>query len=312
MMKRVDKFFIIGLLVVLAILAVAPIAFNLRFIIFILTLTNIFAMLAVSWNLLSGYMGLLSLGHSFFFAGGGYAAAILSISYGVPPVAAVFLGALVVTALGSLIGLPSLKLRGHFFALVTLIIPVIAYQVTNAIPQLGGHDGIFGIPPLFRSAEAFYLASLAALSGSVVVSYLVMRSRLGIIFTCIKDDEIAAKAAGIDVPRYKLLGLCISIFIAGVAGAFYAYLNGVISPATYELEKASLPLLMTLLGGRATILGPVVGAFIIETLIETLKIEVLVRARLLIYSGLALLIFMIFPSGIVGFLRRRVYGDTAG
>ncbi|MEM2652613.1 MAG: hypothetical protein QXU87_11145, partial [Candidatus Caldarchaeum sp.] len=103
-----------------------------------------------------------------------------------------------------------------------------------------------------------------------------------------------------------------SIFIAGVAGAFYAYLNGVISPATYELEKASLPLLMTLLGGRATILGPVVGAFIIETLIETLKIEVLVRARLLIYSGLALLIFMIFPSGIVGFLRRRVYGDTAG
>ncbi|MEM2258224.1 MAG: branched-chain amino acid ABC transporter permease, partial [Candidatus Caldarchaeum sp.] len=219
MMKRVDKFFIIGLLVVLAILAVAPIAFNLRFIIFILTLTNIFAMLAVSWNLLSGYMGLLSLGHSFFFAGGGYAAAILSISYGVPPVAAVFLGALVVTALGSLIGLPSLKLRGHFFALVTLIIPVIAYQVTNAIPQLGGHDGIFDIPPLFRSAEAFYLATLAALSGSVVVSYLVMRSRLGIIFTCIKDDEIAAKAAGIDVPRYKLLGLCISIFIAGVAGA---------------------------------------------------------------------------------------------
>uniref|UniRef100_A0A7J3G4N1 Branched-chain amino acid ABC transporter permease n=1 Tax=Caldiarchaeum subterraneum TaxID=311458 RepID=A0A7J3G4N1_CALS0 len=312
MMKRVDKFFIIGLLVVLAILAVAPIAFNLRFIIFILTLTNIFAMLAVSWNLLSGYMGLLSLGHSFFFAGGGYAAAILSTSYGVPPVAAVFLGALVVTALGSLIGLPSLKLRGHFFALVTLIIPVIAYQVTNAIPQLGGHDGIFDIPPLFRSAEAFYLATLAALSGSVVVSYLVMRSRLGIIFTCIKDDEIAAKAAGIDVPRYKLLGLCISIFIAGVAGAFYAYLNGVISPATYELEKASLPLLMTLLGGRATILGPVVGAFIIETLIETLKIEVLVRARLLIYSGLALLIFMIFPSGIVGFLRRRVYGDTAG
>lgn len=309
-MKPVDKIVIPSLAVVFILLAVIPIGFNLRFLIFILTLTNIFALLAVSWNILSGYMGLLSLGHSFFFAGGGYAATLLTINYGVHPLAATFLGALIITGLGSLIGLPSLRLRGHFFALVTLVIPIIAYQITNALPQLGGHDGIFGIPPLSENPAEVYLVSLSSLAAGVFITYLIVRSRLGIIFTCIKDDEIAAKASGIDVPRYKLLALAVSVFLAGIAGALYGYLNGVVSPATYELEKASLPLLMTLLGGRATVLGPVVGAYIIQTLIETLKIEILVRSRLLIYSALALAIFMLFPSGIVGYLRKKVYGSA--
>ncbi|MEM1946821.1 MAG: branched-chain amino acid ABC transporter permease, partial [Candidatus Caldarchaeum sp.] len=235
-----------GLLAVFAALAFVPTFFNLRFIIFILTLTNIFALLAVSWNLLSGYMGLLSLGHSFFFAGGGYAAAIVALNLGIPPIVAIFVGAVIITGLSCLIGLPSLKLRGHFFALVTLVIPVIAYQVTNALPQLGGHDGIFGIPPISTDANVVYLISLSFVFLGVMVTYVVVRSRLGIIFSCIKDDETASMACGIDVPRYKLYCLAVSVFLAGLAGGFYAFLNGVISPATYELEKASLPLLMTL------------------------------------------------------------------
>ncbi|MCS7109995.1 MAG: branched-chain amino acid ABC transporter permease [Candidatus Caldarchaeum sp.] len=311
-MKTIDKIAVVVLVVVFVLLAVVPVGFNLRFIIFILTLTNIFALLAISWNILSGYMGLLSLGHSFFFAGGGYAAAILTLNFGVHPLAATFIGALIITGLGSLIGLPSLKLRGHFFALVTLVIPIIAYQVTNAIPQLGGHDGIFGIPPLDENPSIVYIVSLVLTAAGVFITYAIVRSRLGIIFTCIKDDEVAARASGIDVPRYKLIALAISVFLAGIAGALYAYLNGVVSPATYELEKASLPLLMTLLGGRATVLGPVVGAYIIQTLIETLKIEILVRSRLLIYSALALAIFMLFPSGIIGYLRKKLYVPAKG
>ncbi|MEM2334442.1 MAG: branched-chain amino acid ABC transporter permease [Candidatus Caldarchaeum sp.] len=299
-----------GLLAVFAALAFVPTFFNLRFIIFILTLTNIFALLAVSWNLLSGYMGLLSLGHSFFFAGGGYAAAIIALNLGIPPIVAIFVGAVIITGLSCLIGLPSLKLRGHFFALVTLVIPVIAYQVTNALPQLGGHDGIFGIPPISTDANVVYLISLSFVFLGVMVTYAVVRSRLGIIFSCIKDDETASMACGIDVPRYKLYCLAVSVFLAGLAGGFYAFLNGVISPATYELEKASLPLLMTLLGGRSTLLGPVVGAYIIETIVESLKVEILVRSRLLIYSALALMIFMLFPSGIVGYVRRRFYAHA--
>uniref|UniRef100_A0A7C5LD37 Branched-chain amino acid ABC transporter permease n=1 Tax=Caldiarchaeum subterraneum TaxID=311458 RepID=A0A7C5LD37_CALS0 len=309
-MMRRERLTLLGLLAVFAALAFVPTFFNLRFIIFILTLTNIFALLAVSWNLLSGYMGLLSLGHSFFFAGGGYAAAIVALNLGIPPIVAIFVGAVIITGLSCLIGLPSLKLRGHFFALVTLVIPVIAYQVTNALPQLGGHDGIFGIPPISTDANVVYLISLSFVFLGVMVTYVVVRSRLGIIFSCIKDDETASMACGIDVPRYKLYCLAVSVFLAGLAGGFYAFLNGVISPATYELEKASLPLLMTLLGGRSTLLGPVVGAYIIETIIESLKVEILVRSRLLIYSALALMIFMLFPSGIVGYVRRRFYAHT--
>ncbi|MEM4408434.1 MAG: branched-chain amino acid ABC transporter permease [Candidatus Caldarchaeum sp.] len=307
---RRERLTLLGLLAVFAALAFVPTFFNLRFIIFILTLTNIFALLAVSWNLLSGYMGLLSLGHSFFFAGGGYAAAIVALNLGIPPIVAIFVGAVIITGLSCLIGLPSLKLRGHFFALVTLVIPVIAYQVTNALPQLGGHDGVFGIPPISTDANVVYLISLSFVFLGVMVTYVVVRSRLGIIFSCIKDDETASMACGIDVPRYKLYCLAVSVFLAGLAGGLYAFLNGVISPATYELEKASLPLLMTLLGGRSTLLGPVVGAYIIETIIESLKVEILVRSRLLIYSALALMIFMLFPSGIVGYVRRRFYAHT--
>ncbi|MEM2485144.1 MAG: branched-chain amino acid ABC transporter permease [Candidatus Caldarchaeum sp.] len=309
-MKQLERLTLLGLLAVFAALAFVPTFFNLRFIIFILTLTNIFALLAVSWNLLSGYMGLLSLGHSFFFAGGGYAAAIIALNLGIPPIVAIFVGAVIITGLSCLIGLPSLKLRGHFFALVTLVIPVIAYQVTNALPQLGGHDGIFGIPPISTDANVVYLISLSFVFLGVMVTYAVVRSRLGIIFSCIKDDETASMACGIDVPRYKLYCLAVSVFLAGLAGGFYAFLNGVISPATYELEKASLPLLMTLLGGRSTLLGPVVGAYIIETIVESLKVEILVRSRLLIYSALALMIFMLFPSGIVGYVRRRFYAHA--
>ncbi|MEM4281845.1 MAG: branched-chain amino acid ABC transporter permease [Candidatus Caldarchaeum sp.] len=307
---RRERLTLLGLLAVFAALAFVPTFFNLRFIIFILTLTNIFALLAVSWNLLSGYMGLLSLGHSFFFAGGGYAAAIVALNLGIPPIVAIFVGAVIITGLSCLIGLPSLKLRGHFFALVTLVIPVIAYQVTNALPQLGGHDGVFGIPPISTDANVVYLISLSFVFLGVMVTYVVVRSRLGIIFSCIKDDETASMACGIDVPRYKLYCLAVSVFLAGLAGGLYAFLNGVISPATYELEKASLPLLMTLLGGRSTLLGPVVGAYIIETIIESLKVEILVRSRLLIYSALAMMIFMLFPSGIVGYVRRRFYVHT--
>jgi branched-chain amino acid transport system permease protein len=301
---------IVSLVIVGAVLALLPPLLNLRFIIFILTLTNLFALLGISWNILSGYMGLLSLGHSFFFAGGGYAAAIIALNLGIHPLLAMFAGALVISGLGSLIMLPSLKLRGHFFALVTLVIPVIAYQVTNALPQLGGHDGIFNIPPISTDANIVYLTSFGLMVLGILINYFLVRSRFGIIMASVKDDEAAAMASGVDVPRYKFYVLLISIFLAGLAGGLYAFLNGVISPATYELEKASFPLLVTLLGGRATVLGPVVGTYILETIIETLKIEILVRARLLIYSALALAIFLAFPRGIVGYLRRRLYGDT--
>lgn len=291
---------------VLAALVILPALPGMRALLFPLTLTNVMATLAIAWNLLFGYAGLLSLGHSFFFGAGGYASALLSKSYGIPVPVSMVIGALVSAGLAALVGLPSLKLRGHYFVLVTLVLPAVAYQLTNALDFLGGHDGIFGVPPLVRDSYAVYLGSAVLLLASLAASALVVRSRLGMEMISIREDEEAAKALGVDAPRVKLYALTISAFLSGLAGAYWAHLNGVISPSVYELEKASMPLLMSVLGGKGTLLGPVIGAYVLQTLFESLKIEAIVTARLFIFAAATFVIYRLFPQGLVGVLRRVV------
>ncbi|MDJ0273616.1 MAG: branched-chain amino acid ABC transporter permease [Nitrososphaerota archaeon] len=293
----------IALLVVLAVLPALP---GMRALLFPLTLTNIMATLAIAWNLLFGYAGLLSLGHSFFFGAAGYASAILSKSYGIPVPVAMVIGAAVSSGIAALVGLPSLKLRGHYFVLVTLVLPAVAYQLTNALDVLGGHDGIFGVPPLVRDSYAVYLGSLFLMLASLVASAFVIRSRLGVEMISVREDEEAAKALGVDTPRVKLYALMISAFLSGLAGAYWAHLNGVISPSVYELEKASMPLLMSVLGGKGTLLGPVIGAYVIQTLFESLKIEAIATARLFVFAAATFAIYRIFPQGLMGVLRRVI------
>lgn len=293
----------IALLVVLAVLPALP---GMRALLFPLTLTNIMATLAIAWNLLFGYAGLLSLGHSFFFGAAGYASAILSKSYGIPVPVAMVIGAAVSSGIAALVGLPSLKLRGHYFVLVTLVLPAVAYQLTNALDVLGGHDGIFGVPPLVRDSYAVYLGSLFLMLASLVASAFVIRSRLGVEMISVREDEEAAKALGVDTPRVKLYALMISAFLSGLAGAYWAHLNGVISPSVYELEKASMPLLMSVLGGKGTLLGPVIGAYVIQTLFESLKIEAIAMARLFVFAAATFAIYRIFPQGLMGVLRKVI------
>jgi len=293
----------IALLVVLAVLPALP---GMRALLFPLTLTNIMATLAIAWNLLFGYAGLLSLGHSFFFGAAGYASAILSKSYGIPVPVAMVIGAAVSSGIAALVGLPSLKLRGHYFVLVTLVLPAVAYQLTNALDVLGGHDGIFGVPPLVRDSYAVYLGSLFLMLASLVASAFVIRSRLGVEMISVREDEEAAKALGVDTPRDKLYALMINAFLSGLAGAYWAHLNGVISPSVYELEKASMPLLMSVLGGKGTLLGPVIGAYVIQTLFESLKIEAIATARLFVFAAATFAIYRIFPQGLMGVLRRVI------
>ncbi len=305
MMVQIRPVHLIGLGVAAA-LVVVPALPGMRALLFPLTLTNIMATLAIAWNLLFGYAGLLSLGHSFFFGAGGYASALLAKSYGIPVPVAMVIGAAVSSGLAALVGLPSLKLRGHYFVLVTLVLPAVAYQLTNALDFLGGHDGIFGVPPLVRDSYLVYLGSFVLMIASLLASFYVTRSVLGLEMLSVREDEDAAKALGIDTPRVKLYALTISAFISGLAGAYWAHLNGVISPAVYELEKASMPLLMSVLGGKGTVLGPVIGAYVIQTLFESLKIEAIVMARLLIFAAATFVIYRLFPQGLIGIVRRAV------
>jgi branched-chain amino acid transport system permease protein len=304
-MVRIGTVHMIGLGALVA-LAVFPALPGIRAVLFPLTLTNIMATLAIAWNLLFGYAGLLSLGHSFFFGAAGYVSAILSKYYGIPVPIAMVVGAAASSGLAAIVGLPSLKLRGHYFVLVTLVLPAVAYQLTNALDFLGGHDGIFGVPPLVRDSYLVYVGSLVLMLASLIASFYVTRSKLGMEMLSVREDEEAAKAMGVDVPRVKLYALTISAFISGLAGAYWAHLNGVISPAVYELEKASMPLLMSVLGGKGTLLGPVIGAYVLQTLFESLKIEAIVMARLFIFAAATFVIYRLFPQGLIGMLRKVV------
>lgn len=291
-------------IILLAGLWLVPPYLNLGFLGYLVTLTNIFAVLAISWNLLSGYMGLLSLGHSFFFGVAGYGYALAALQLQLPLPVAFLAGAVLASISGLVIEMPSLRLKGHYFALLTLLVPLVAERITSATPQLGGHDGIFGIPPLARDPWSLFHLSFILLFFAALVSHVFDRSRIGLIARAIRADETAAMAVGVNVPRYKMLAMMISGFVAGLSGSFYASFVGVESPAIYALEKASLPLIMTVIGGQGTVAGPIVGAYLIQGVIEGLRIEELIRARLLIYAIAAFLLYFFFPSGIVGLLKK--------
>lgn len=300
---HIDKTIIFGLALLLA-TWLAPVFLNLGYLTYLITLTNIFAVFAISWNLLSGYVGLLSLGQSFFFGIAGYSYALAVLNLDLPFPVALVIGAAVGSASGVAIMLPSLRLKGHFFALLTLLVPLVAERVTAAIPQLGGHDGIFGIPAMSKDPWIMFHLSFVLLVFAVLVSQLVDKTRLGLTARAIRADETAAMAAGINVPRTKMLLMTISGFVAGLAGGFYASLIGVESPTIYELEKASLPLIMTVIGGQGTVAGPIIGAYLIQGVIEGLRFEAIARIRLLIYAVVAFLLYYFFPSGLVGLARR--------
>ncbi len=285
-----------------------PQAIHAEYLMYLLTIMNTYAVLAISWDFLFGYLGLLSLGHSFFMGVAGYSAALMALNYGIPPIAAIFLGPLVAIVITLAVGLPSLRLRGHFFALLTFLLILVAAKITDATPWLGGHDGLFGIP--FLSSDMVikrlleFNMSFVLLVFALAVTLAIVKSRYGLMLQAIREDEVAARAAGIDVTKYKMYGLIVSAYVAGLSGSFIVFLSGVVNPTIYGLDNASYPLIMSFLIGRGTIFGPVIGAYLIKGIEESLRIEILLKARLFIYATIVFLIFYFYRGGLIDVARQ--------
>lgn len=253
----------------------------------VLILANMNALFAASWDILVGRSGQISLGHALFFGIGAYSTAFFSHYFNLPIWATLLLSVPFGVLAALLVGFPCLRVKGPYLALVTLAFPLILVSlffvdipgVINLKKIMGGEFGITGVSsflpippytPYQRGIVEFYI-SLFLLAVCTVALYKIARSKTGIIFVSILDDELASKASGINTTKYKLMAFTISAFFASLVGGFYAHFIGSASTSTFLFGSPTSPgsfmvIIMTIFGGIGTIYGPVVGAYILTLL----------------------------------------------
>ena len=291
--------------------ALLPVLLPHPFVLTIATQAAIWALLAASWDLLSGYTGQISFGHAGFFALGAYAAAAATKHADVSPWLGLLIGAAIAAAVGLLTGFPALRLRGHYLALVTLgLAEIIRLVAQNWMALTGGPFGIHdfrsfpGLPAdAIAHRQAMYGVVVAIVAVSIAVMYLLCeRTDAGRAFRAIREDEVLAQTLGIDTTRYKLLAFAVSSGFAGLAGGLYAYYVQLVSPSVASAATTSLVIGMAVFGGLGTLWGPVLGALLLYGLYEGLRFVGVVYN--LVAVGLVIMVFVIyFPRGLAGIRR---------
>jgi branched-chain amino acid transport system permease protein len=278
---------------------------------------NYLAIFAISWDLLSGRTGYISFGHPFLIGIGAYTSAILTKRFGFDVELAIPI-AVVVTMLGGLVVLlPALRIKGSYFALVTLAFMELMYQLVQVIrPDLtGGTRGMSGIQTLTRGAvNGFYLSSVLMVIVAIA-AWLLMRTRLGTALTAVGLNESAVEGSGLSTTKLKMVAFLASAFVAGLGGAFYVHYLGSIAPrALFDINFVFTIIVAVLIGGASTIIGPIIGAFFLTFLLEYLRPWLPGAERYFIYGGIALLLYMYQPKGIYYMLQSgwaRLKGSTS-
>ncbi|MCC7418230.1 MAG: branched-chain amino acid ABC transporter permease [Acidobacteria bacterium] len=266
----------------------------------------LFSALGLAWNLVGGYAGQLSLGHSAYFGAGAYGLA-LSTRLGLPAWPSVGVGILVAMLFALVIGGVSFRLRGPYFALATIACAEILRLSAKNLTGLTGGDVGAAVPALFSGqvVRSFYWSAVLLASLAAAATLAVTRSRFGYYLMAIREDEDTALSVGIDTAKTKLAALLISAALTAVAGSLYASLFLYIVPdQVFGLDISNEVAIVAMLGGVGTIAGPIVGALILETASELFK-NVFLEAHLLIYGGLLVFVVLFLPDGIVGTIVRR-------
>jgi branched-chain amino acid transport system permease protein len=275
--------------------------------------------LAVSLNLVNGFTGQFSLGHAGFMAVGAYTAAFIttvlgnrmlgqaglagnSIATGGLFVAALLGGGLLAAAAGLLVGVPSLRLRGDYLAIVTLGFGEIIRVLFQNMDAVGAARGFTGIP---SHTNLFWTFAIAAVA-TYVVSTLV-NSTYGRGFLAVRDDEVAAEAMGINTTKYKVLAFVIGAFFAGIAGGLYAHFKQFINPDGFNFMRSIEIVVMVILGGMGNTIGVILAAILLTVLPELLR--AFSAYRMIIYSLLLIILMLACPQGL---FRPRVWIDLWG
>jgi branched-chain amino acid transport system permease protein len=290
------------LLAAIAFPAFAPNSYYLS----VMSLAYIFAIAAVGLNLIVGYTGQLNLAHAGFMAIGAYTVGILTVDYGVPFWVTFILAGLLAALVGFLVGIVSLRLKGHYFAIFTLCVGLIMFLVIEKWESLThGVVGVMDIPaatsigPIsFASNIGQYYLVLFFLVLGVWLMHRIVSSLLGRTFIAIRNSEDLAEALGINLMRNKILAFMISTFYAGIAGALYAGYVRFLGPDLARETNTFDMIAFTLVGGIGTLLGPVVGAVVVSWVTQSL--QALQDYRMVVFGPLLILLIMFVPNGIIG------------
>ncbi len=295
-------------LVGLALFVVLPGFVREGFYLDLLLFTFMYAAMSVGWDIMGGYAGYVSLGTVGFFGIGSYVAGLLVVHYGIPVfVSAPFIG-LLTAVIGAGLGWISLRARGTSFVIVTLTFTyVVQLLALNLRDVTGGSAGLY-LPLLDLPAEfvilPFYYSMLALLVVAILVSLAIRRSKFGLGLIAIREEEGKADGSGVNTSLYKILAFAISVSFAGVAGALHAqYLNYMDPDLAFELIITLSVIIMSLVGGRGTVWGPVLGAFILQPLsvylIYLTPSQIAGQVHLVALGVVLVLVVMFLPEGII-------------
>jgi branched-chain amino acid transport system permease protein len=270
----------------------------------VLIIMLIFIIFSSAWNFLT-YTGQGSLGHAAFFGIGGYISALVAAMSGLTPYLTIFIGGAAAASIGLFIGIICVRLKEWFLAMVTFgFAIIIQVLVASQFARItGGWDGV-AAPPLISSSVPNYLLYIyySILLITVIVILLfrfILNSRIGLAFAAIRENELEARAAGIDPVRYKLFAFMISAYFSGVAGALEVHYLGYISPEIFGVDISFWPIIYSIAGGLGTLAGPIVGTLVITLIWDGLQSFGLTYARFIIIGVLLILIIIFLPKGLV-------------
>jgi len=270
----------------------------------VISITCIYALLALSFDFLAHFLGLVSLGGAFFVGVGGYLAAVLNTSFGWPVFLTIPVAALAGAAFCTLVLLPCLPLRGVYFAIVTLMYPLFMTRLIEALNILGGTDGIMGLDSFPGPRIEQYFMILATL-GFLFGMRRLTHTDLGLVFRAVKDNDQAVRASGMSVTHYKAVAVFIASAMGCLGGASLVHIYMWSGMSLFALDFSIIPIAATVIGGGGTLVGPVLGCLILVPASELLREFGTLR---IVFYSLILVGFIIFRSeGIMVFGRRKYH-----
>ena len=282
----------------------------------VLIMFMLFATLSQAWNLLGGFAGQVSFGHATFFGIGAYAALVLLKKYDLSPWVGMLIGGGLSVVVAVVIGYPVFKLKGHYFAISTFAVAEIVERLFNNWDYV---EGAIGLPaPVlpeglinfmwYKTKIPYFYIAFVLFVLVLLLVYKITRSRMGFYFRAIKQSHEAAEGLGIDTTRYKLVAMMISAFLTAICGSFYAqYILYIDPPSVLSLDISIKMVLIAVLGGAGTIIGPILGAAILIPLSEYSRILLGGTGKgvdLIVFGALILVISVFQPQGVAGFFKK--------
>lgn len=300
-----------------AALLVAPLILSGAFYHRMLALVLLAAVASSAWNIVGGYAGQVSFGHAIFFGAGAYLPALVYSRWQAPPTLGIPAGVALAVAIAIVIGMPTFRLRGHYFSMATIAVAELIRILVSAWPFLGAAIGLQGPASArslwdltFRSSVPYYYLALVVLAGLIAVTYAIERSRVGYYLRSIRAGERAARSLGVSARRYKLYALVLSAAFTALAGSVYVLMVGFVDPDSGLGILVSVQIvIVAALGGAGTLLGPLLGAAILVPLQQTANTVFGgggTGLTYIVYGGIIILLSRFEPGGLLELWREQV------